>query len=223
MPSRKIEDFAMIGDCETAALVGRDGAVEWLCWPNFASDACFASLLGSADNGRWSLAPTGKHTEVTRRYRPHTLILETTISTSKGIVVLTDFMPRRGNHSNLIRIVHCATGKVEMKMELCPRFHYGSALPWIDSVPTGKNADAWVVKVGADLVVLRTAVQITESTPGTLSATFTLRAGERMTFALTYGLLLRRAPISHRHRRGTPANRAVLDNMDIEEHVPGRL
>jgi len=194
MPSRKIEDFAMIGDCETAALVGRDGAVEWLCWPNFASDACFASLLGSAGNGRWSLAPSGKHIEVTRRYRPHTLILETTISTSKGTVVLTDFMPLRGNHSDLVRIVRCTAGKVEMKTELCPRFHYGSTLPWIDSVPTGKDAGAWVVKAGADLVVLRTAVPMTESTLGTLSATFTLRAGERRTFALTYGCSFEELP-----------------------------
>lgn len=103
-------------------------------------------------------------------------------------------MPLRGNHSDLVRIVRCTAGKVEMKTELCPRFHYGSTLPWIDSVPTGKDAGAWVVKAGADLVVLRTAVPMTESTLGTLSATFTLRAGERRTFALTYGCSFEELP-----------------------------
>lgn len=95
MPSRRIEDYALIGDCETAALVSRDGSIDWLCWPDFSSPACFASLLGSPENGHWSCAPITPHTHSRRRYRPHTLILETTLTTPTGTVLLTDFMPIR--------------------------------------------------------------------------------------------------------------------------------
>ena len=187
MPSRKIEDFAMIGDCETAALVARDGTIEWLCWPNFASDACFASLLGSPDNGHWTLMPVEEHVRITRRYRPHTLILETTFQTVSGSVLMTDFMPIRGKHSDLVRIVKCTAGTVSMSMELRPRFHYGSTVPWVDVVTGPAEQSAWTAKAGAALVVLRTGVRVDESSPGTLSAVFTLHAGESETFALTYG------------------------------------
>ena len=187
MPSRKIEDFAMIGDCETAALVARDGTIEWLCWPNFASDACFASLLGSAENGHWILAPLDEHVRVTRRYRPHTLILETTLETATGTVVLTDFMPIRGKHSDLLRLLQCTAGTVAMRMELSPRFHYGSTVPWVETVAGTATQFAWTAKAGADLVVLRTAVPMKESAPGTLTATFSLHAGQSEYFALTYG------------------------------------
>ncbi len=191
MPARKIEDFAMIGDCETAALVSREGTVEWLCWPNFASDACFASLLGSPGNGFWSLAPDGGRVTITRRYKPHTLILETTVTCSSGTVVLTDFMPFRGKHSDLIRKVICTEGAVVMRTEICPRFHYGSTVPWIDAVNNSASGSpqtpTWTAKAGADLTVLRTGVAMEEATPGTLSSTWTMRQGERADFALTYG------------------------------------
>ncbi len=191
MPSRKIEDFAMIGDCETAALVGHDGTVEWLCWPNFASDACFASLLGSAENGHWSLAPVNTGVTITRRYRPHTLILDTTMQTSTGTVTVTDFMPIRGRHSDLIRTVRCTQGSVTMRTELSPRFHYGSTVPWIDTLSAAESGSAtqsaWTAKAGADLVVLRTVVPMHESATGTLSATWKLHEGESESFALTYG------------------------------------
>lgn len=186
MSSRKIEDFAMIGDCETAALVARDGTIEWLCWPNFASDACFASLLGSPENGRWSLAPLDEHPRITRRYRPHTLILETTFQTVSGTGLIADFMPIRGKHSDLVRIVECTAGTMAMRMELCPRFHYGSTVPWIDAAAGATTQAAWTAKAGADLVVLRTAVPVTVSASATLTAVFTLRAGQSEAFALTY-------------------------------------
>src|SRR5213083_1608928 len=103
MPSR-IEDYALIGDCETAALVGRDGSIDWLCWPRFDSDACFAALLGTAENGRWKLAPTDPDARVTRRYRPDTLILETRFETDTGAATVIDFMPPRGSNSDVIRL-----------------------------------------------------------------------------------------------------------------------
>jgi GH15 family glucan-1,4-alpha-glucosidase len=187
MPSARIEDYAMIGDCETAALVRRDGDIEWLCWPNFSSDACFASLLGSPENGHWKLSPVEDHVRVTRRYRPHTLILETTMQTVSGTVVITDFMPIRGKYSDLLRVVECTTGEVKMQMELCPRFHYGSTVPWIESLSAAEQNAAWTARAGPDLVVLRTAVDVDQSTAGKLSATFTLSAGGSKTFALTYG------------------------------------
>src|SRR6185437_16405963 len=101
----KIEDYALLGDCETAALVGRDGSVDWLCWPRFDSGACFAALLGRPENGRWLIAPRGTVKHNTRRYRANTLILETDIETSEGAVTLVEFMPPRGKSSDLVRLV----------------------------------------------------------------------------------------------------------------------
>ena len=108
MPLR-IEDYAMIGDCETAALVGCDGSIDWLCWPRFDSDACFAALLGTPEHGRWQLTPQAKDAKVTRRYRDDTLILETRFETATGSVCVIDFMPPRDNASDLVRIVENAT------------------------------------------------------------------------------------------------------------------
>ena len=103
--SCRIEDYGLIGDCETAALVGRDGSIDWLCWPAFDSDACFAALLGTPRNGRWLIAPAEGVTKSGRRYRDNTLILETRFETASGVVALIDFMPPRGQHAHLIRIV----------------------------------------------------------------------------------------------------------------------
>src|SRR5947209_7757263 len=104
MPCR-IEDYALVGDCGTAALIGRNGSVDWLCWPRFDSDACFAALLGSPENGRWLLRPAREGSRVSRRYRPDTLILETRFETEEGAATVIDFMPVRRNHSHLVRIV----------------------------------------------------------------------------------------------------------------------
>ena len=186
MPDKRIDDYALISDCETAALVSRDGSIDWLCWPNFSSPACFAKLLGDAENGHWSLAPDDQRTSFTRRYRPHTMLLETTMKTRKGTVVVTDFMPNRGKHSDLIRRVTCVEGKVRMRTELCPRFDYGSTIPLVKMVGEGKD-EGWTAKAGPDMVVLRTEVALSESTPGTLTGAFALKSGESRTFVLTYG------------------------------------
>ena len=187
MQARNIADYAMIGDCETAALVHRNGDISWMCWPDFASPACFADLLGSPENGHWTLAPADGDAVCSRRYRPHTLILETTMKTRKGVVLVTDFMPVRGQHSDLIRRVTCLEGRLKMRTELCPRFDYGSSVPWITSEtgPTGQTS--WIAKVGTNLTVLRTGCPLKETAPGTLASEFTIEAGESQTFALTYG------------------------------------
>src|SRR5918911_104435 len=102
---RRIEDYALIGDCETAALVGRDGSIDWLCWPRFDSGACFAALLGAPEHGRWRLAPKHAHPRISRRYRGDTLILETRFETADGAVAIVDFMPPRGKNSDVVRLV----------------------------------------------------------------------------------------------------------------------
>jgi GH15 family glucan-1,4-alpha-glucosidase len=126
-----IESYAVIGDCETAALVGLDGSIDWLCWPDFSSDACFARLLGSEDNGRWLLAPAIEVEKTTRKYRDHTLILETTFETADFAVMLIDFMPVRGTNSDIVRIVKGIRGSAPMKMEMSLRFNYGATVPWV--------------------------------------------------------------------------------------------
>src|ERR1700755_1153409 len=121
-----IEDYALIGDCETAALVGRDGSVDWLCWPRFDSDACFAALLGSPEHGRWQVCATDKNARISRRYRGDTLILETRIETDDGVALVVDFMPPRSGNSNLVRLVIGEHGAVAMRTELVVRFGYGA-------------------------------------------------------------------------------------------------
>src|SRR5262252_874087 len=110
-----IEDYALIGDCETAALVGRDGSIDWLCWPRFDGGACFAALLGTPEHGRWRIAPADPNARVTRRYRPGTLILETDFETPEGAVTLIDFMPIRGEVSDLVRLIVGRRGQVLMQ------------------------------------------------------------------------------------------------------------
>src|SRR6185312_3470581 len=131
-----IEDYGIIGHCETVALVGRNGSIDWLCWPRFDSDACFAALLGTPANGRWLLAPASVVKSTTRKYRDHTLILETRFETLDGVVTVIDFMPPRSGHSDLVRIVRGETGQVRMTMELTIRFDYGLSVP--GSVPSEK-------------------------------------------------------------------------------------
>ena len=125
MPLR-IEDYAIIGNCETAALVGRDGSIDWLCLPRFDSAACFSALLGGPEHGRWLVAPTQNDVETTRRYLSDTLILETVFTTADGSVSLTDFMYRRNGSSELVRIVRGLRGEVPMRTEMIVRFDYGA-------------------------------------------------------------------------------------------------
>ena len=151
-----IEDYAMIGDCETAALVGRDGSIDWLCWPRFDSAACFAALLGTSDNGRWLLAPTSQPLEVTRRYRPGTLILETEFRTETGTAVVIDFMPPADGVADLVRIVCGLSGQVTFQTELVVRFDYGSTVPWVTRID-----DSTIEAIaGPEQIVLRTSAEL---------------------------------------------------------------
>ena len=130
--SSRIEDYAAIGNCETLALVGRDGSIDWLGFPRFDSAACFAALLGDPRNGRWLVAPAESgEVKVTRHYRDGTLILETTFETKTGAVCVIDFMARRDGVSEMIRLVRGIRGKVPMRTELVVRFEYGSVMPWV--------------------------------------------------------------------------------------------
>ncbi|MHB8877322.1 MAG: trehalase-like domain-containing protein, partial [Myxococcaceae bacterium] len=127
----RIEDYALIGDTQTAALVGCDGSIDWLCLPRFDSEACFAALLGGPEHGRWLLAPVDEVHHTARRYRPDTLVLETELSTGTGTVRLVDFMPVRTDKLNLVRVVEGVRGEVRMRLELVLRFDYGLTVPWV--------------------------------------------------------------------------------------------
>jgi GH15 family glucan-1,4-alpha-glucosidase len=176
----RIEDYALIGDCETAALVGRDGSIDWMCWPRFDSGACFAALLGTPDNGRWLIAPREGSAHSRRQYWDDTLILETTFETPEGSARLIDFMPLRGDHSHLVRIVVGERGRVAMRTELVIRFVYGDIVPWVTSVPEGLRAIA-----GPDKLVLRTPVELRGENLRTVGE-FEVAAGETVPFVLSY-------------------------------------
>src|SRR3954468_11579093 len=151
--SLPLEDYALIGDTQTAALVGRDGSIDWLCLPRFDSGACFAALLGDERNGRWRLAPAAADATVTRRYRPGTLVLETTFTTAEGEVRVVDCMPIRGQAPDIVRVVEGVRGRVPMAMELVLRFDYGSTIPWVRRVDGALRAVA-----GPHAVELRSPV-----------------------------------------------------------------
>jgi GH15 family glucan-1,4-alpha-glucosidase len=181
LPSR-IEDYGLIGDCETAALVGRDGSIDWLCWPAFDSDACFASLLGTHRNGRWLIGPAEAVTRSSRRYWDNTLILETRFETANGVAALIDFMPPRGSASDVVRLVRGVTGKVKLQMQLVIRFGFGIDIPWVRRTEDG----ALLAISGQDMTVLRTPVE-TRGQDLTTVAGFEVREGETIPFVLTYG------------------------------------
>jgi GH15 family glucan-1,4-alpha-glucosidase len=175
-----IEDYGLIGDLQTAALVSRHGCIDWLCLPRFDSGAVFAALLGDAENGRWSLQPEGEFRASGRRYRGDTLILETELETSSGVVRLLDFMPPREMKPDLVRIVEGVSGKVDMRMELALRFDYGSIVPWV------RNLDGTLVAIaGPDGVALHTPVEL-EGRDLRTYASFTVGEGDRMPFVLTW-------------------------------------
>ena len=180
--SQSIEDYGLIGDCETAALVGRDGSIDWLCWPAFDSDACFAALLGTRKHGRWLIAPAEEVTKSSRRYWDNTLILETRFETASGTVALIDFMPPRGKASDVVRLVRGVAGKVKLKMELVIRFGFGADIPWVKRTEDG----ALLAICGQDMTVLRTPVE-TRGEDLTTVAEFEVSAGETNPFVLTYG------------------------------------
>ncbi len=179
----KIEDYAVIGDMHTAALVGRNGSIDWLCLPNFGSNACFAALLGIADNGHWKLAPADEKASVARSYLENTLILETVYGTETGRVRVIDFMPVNRREREVIRIVEGIEGEVAMALRLVIRFDYGLTVPWVRHL--GDNS--LVAVAGPNALTLRTPVSLEGKGLSTV-ARFTVRAGEKKTFSLSWHL-----------------------------------
>jgi GH15 family glucan-1,4-alpha-glucosidase len=183
----RIEDYALIGDCHTAALIGRDGSIDWLCMPRFDSDACFAALLGQPEHGRWLIAPvmTGKRPRpprVTRRYRGDSLILETLFTTGTGSVRLTDFMPLNTADRTLVRIVEGVSGHVAMETLLTIRFDYGVTIPWVSRV----DSKTTTAVAGPHLLCIRTPAPLHGENMHT-TARFTVKRGERVPFVMSYG------------------------------------
>jgi GH15 family glucan-1,4-alpha-glucosidase len=191
----RIEDYALIGDLHTAALIGRDGSVDWLGLPRFDSPACFAALLADHDAGHWRIAPAGADTATRRRYRGDTLILETVWETPDGTVRVVDFMPPRGEAADIVRIVHGVTGRVTMRIRLRLRFDYGSITPWVRHSERHHAAIA-----GPDAAWLHSDV-VLEHHDRTLTGEFTVAAGDQVAFVLTHQLshLPRPQPVHPRH------------------------
>jgi GH15 family glucan-1,4-alpha-glucosidase len=180
--STPLEDYALIGDCETAALVSRAGSIDWLCWPRFDSGACFAALLGTPEHGRWLVKAADPKSRSTRRYRPGTLILETSIETPDGAVTVIDFMPLRGQNSDIVRLVRGDRGRVVMHTELVLRFDYGRTVPWVNRLPDG----TFRAIAGPDMVVMHTPVDLHGEDLKTV-ATFEVTAGTTIPLVLTHG------------------------------------
>ncbi|MGO9512151.1 MAG: glycoside hydrolase family 15 protein [Steroidobacteraceae bacterium] len=175
-----IENYALIGDCHAAALVGCDGSIDWLCFPRFDSPACFAALLGGPEHGRWQIAPTAGIKSVRRRYRGETLILETDFETGQGSARLIDFMPLSDERWDAVRIVEGLSGKVTLRMELIVRFDYGSIVPWVR-----RCGDVLLITAGPDTLELTASTAVTGENMKTV-AEFTVGAGDRQSFVLNY-------------------------------------
>jgi GH15 family glucan-1,4-alpha-glucosidase len=187
--SSRIEDYALIGDCHTAALVSTAGSIDWLCLPRFDSGACFAALLGGPEQGRWMIGPAGGGSAARRRYREGTLVLETDFETNGGAVTLVDCLPLRGERADLVRMVVGRHGRVPMRMELVIRFDYGSIVPWVRREADGIRAIA-----GPDALRLRTSVPLRGEDFKTV-ADFTVSPGQSVAFDLTW---------SHSHEQCPP-------------------
>ncbi|HWT95964.1 MAG TPA: glycoside hydrolase family 15 protein [Terriglobales bacterium] len=180
--AQRIEDYALIGDLHTAALIGRDGSIDWLCWPRFDAPACFAALLGTAENGRWLLAPAEAITKVERHYIDGTLLLETRFETATGAVSVVDFMSPRNGHSNIVRLVMGRRGCVRMQMDLVLRFNYGVTVPWVERLPDGSGISAIA---GPHRAILRSAIE-TKGADFHTCADFEIAADETVSFVMTY-------------------------------------
>jgi GH15 family glucan-1,4-alpha-glucosidase len=184
----RLEDYALIGDCETAALVSRAGSSDWLCWPRFDSGACFAALLGGPEHGRWLIEAVDANPRITRRYRGHTLILETQVETSDGAATVIDFMPPRGRNSDIVRIVRGERGRVRMRTELVLRFDYGRSIPWVNHLHDG----TFRAIAGPDMVLLYTPVPLCGRDLTTIGE-FDVTAGTTTPFVLMHVLIGRLA------------------------------
>ncbi|MFC6645228.1 glycoside hydrolase family 15 protein [Granulicella cerasi] len=183
----RIEDYAIIGDLQTAAMVSKEGSIDWLCWPHFSSPACFAALLGTAEHGFWKIFPESrKEVSSTRQYEQGTTILVTRFVTEEGEVELIDFMPPREKYSDVVRIVRGVRGKVKMRMDLRLRFDYGLTIPWVTHFDREIRAIA-----GPNLVVVRTVCSkgATAELHGEGLSTvseFTVKEGDKVCFSMTY-------------------------------------
>ncbi|MFL5561409.1 MAG: glycoside hydrolase family 15 protein [Gemmatimonadaceae bacterium] len=178
---QRIEDYALIGDCESAALVGRNGSIDWLCWPRFDSNACFAALLGGPEHGRWLIAPVDDAVQVVRRYRGNTMILETTFTTATGAVTVVDFMPPVGTQSDLVRMIIGDRGSVRLRVELVLRFGYGESVPWV----TRLDDRSLRAIAGPDMVVLHMDRPLHGEGLTTVGE-ITMQAGETASYVLTW-------------------------------------
>jgi GH15 family glucan-1,4-alpha-glucosidase len=187
--ARRIEDYAVIGNCETMALVARDGSIDWLCAPRFDSAACFAALLGDPSHGRWLVAPCGAVTGVSRHYRGDTLILETVFETADGAVSIIDCLARRAGVSDLLRIVRGRRGTVSMRTELVVRFEYGSIVPWVSRQEDGRLQ----LTAGPDRLLFDTRVALRGENMRTVGE-FEVKAGEEVGFVLSWTPSYRAAP-----------------------------
>lgn len=211
----RIEDYCLIGDCETGALISRNGSIDWLCWPNFSSGACFAALLGTKDNGYWRIAPKAEIKAIERRYEERTLIAETIFTTSSGEVMITDFMPPRGSHSHVVRMVRGVRGRVAMRMDLAVRFDYGRTIPWVT-----RKGDALRAIAGPDMVILRTRAPLRGEGMTTVSE-FSLRRGHQMTFTLSYCSSLENLPRRLNPTKELAATRAFWNGWSRKNKYKG--
>ncbi|MDH0744894.1 glycoside hydrolase family 15 protein [Pseudomonas sp. GD03842] len=190
-----IEDYALLGNCHTAALVARDGSLDWLCFPRFDAPACFAALLGDSDNGRWKIAPTDGQCQTRRHYRDGTLVLETLFTADTGRAMLVDFMPM-GQENSVVRIVVGLEGRMDFSMDLAIRFDYGSTVPWVEK----REPHTMTAVAGPDMLVLRTPSELHPMDHHTESL-FTVEAGQRLSFALSW----------------QPSHEPVRDGFEVEQ------
>ena len=217
----RIEDYSILGDGQTSALLSRQGSIDWLCWPAFDSGACFASLLGTDEHGFWKIAPRSKVVNAARRYRPGTLIVETTIETTSGTALLTDFMSvypdrRGGPVSSIIRIIRCLQGQVDLRSELAIRFDYGRTIPWVTCTrgTLPNEPDTMHAVAGSDRIIFRSGASggVNLPTHGEKMSTvtdFTVPEGERVWFSLSYRSVFEE----------TPAALAIDEELDRTEAV----
>ena len=206
----RIEDYGLISDLQTSALVGRDGSIDWACFPRFDSGACFAALLGTAEHGRWLVAPRTDAWQTGRRYRSPGLVLETDWECEGGAVRVIDFMPPRGKAPDIVRIVEGLRGKVEMSSELVIRFDYGSTIPWVRRIADGRIAVA-----GPDALCFRTRVENRGENMRTIGE-FTVRRGDRVPFVLTW------YPSNQRPPKPIDAEQALRDTSDYWDDWAGQ-
>jgi len=208
--SLPIENYALVGDCHTAALVGNDGSIDWLCLPRFDSGACFAALLGGPEHGRWLLAPAAQPRRVERRYRGDTLILETDFETEEGSVRIIDFMPLSDRRWDIVRIVEGLSGRVALRMELLVRFDYGSIVPWAH-----RSGEILLLTAGPDTLELAASVAVTGENLKSV-AEFSVSSGERESFVLNY------RPSHADTRPAIDAGRALIETESLWQDWSGR-